>query len=47
VVIGPIIIGSILAFPIFGYAPTWVSTTYVIALFTTPILAVIWFFRSM
>jgi hypothetical protein len=46
-VIVPIVIGTFLAFPIVVYAPTWFSTTYVIALFTTPILSVIWFFRSM
>ena len=43
----PIVIATIIAFPILGYAPTWISTTYVLALFTTPIIAIIWFFRSM
>ncbi|MFP6594243.1 MAG: hypothetical protein VB860_04580 [Dehalococcoidia bacterium] len=46
-VIVPIVIGTILAFPIVIYAPTWFSTTYVIVLSMSPILAVIWFFRSM
>ncbi len=47
VVIVTVVIGTIIAFPLVVYGPTWVSTVYVIALFMTPILAVIWFFRSM
>ncbi|MCH8235031.1 MAG: hypothetical protein IIC29_02785 [Chloroflexi bacterium] len=47
VAIVPIVIATIVAFPMVTFAPTWVSTTYVLALFTTPIIAVIWFFRSM
>lgn len=57
VVIVPIVIATILAFLIVVYAPTWMSTLFVkalfmvpilfiIALFIAPILAVIWFFRS-
>jgi len=43
----PALIATIIAFPMVLYAPTWMSLSYVIALFTVPIIAVIWFFWSM
>ncbi len=42
----PAVIAAIIAFPMVVYAPTWISVTYVTALFTTPFIAVIWFFVS-
>lgn len=47
VVIVPMVIAAIIAFPVVVYAPGWVLTPYLLALFASPILAVIWFFRSM
>jgi len=42
----PALIATIIAFPMVVYAPTWVSITYVTALFTTPFIWIIWVFRT-
>ena len=43
----PAVIAAIIVFPMVIYAPTWISTTYVVILAMTPLAAGIWFLRSM
>lgn len=46
-VLVPIVIATIIAFPVVVYAPGWVSAPYLLALLASPLASVIWFFRSM
>ncbi|MDA1258839.1 MAG: hypothetical protein O3C10_13520 [Chloroflexi bacterium] len=36
----------LVAIPLVVYGPTWISTLFVLTLLATPILAVIWLFRT-